>query len=72
MSLITKEVLDWFKDKEDRVVRIITGGVMTSLDMNGISLTCLKVDDLKEKDEVLRWIDMDVDSPDWPKVVKPQ
>ena len=44
---------------------------MTSLDMNGISLTVLKVENLQEKDDVLKWLDLAVDSPAWPKVVKP-
>jgi dihydroxyacetone kinase len=58
MTLITNEVLDWFKNAGDEVVRIITGGVMTSLDMNGISLTVLKVSDLADKDDVLKWLDL--------------
>lgn len=71
MTLITNEVLAWFQNAGDEVIRIVTGGVMTSLDMNGISLTVLKVSELADKDDVLKWLDLQVDSPAWPKVVKP-
>lgn len=27
---------------------------------------------MADKDDILKWLDLQVDSPDWPKVVKPQ
>ena len=41
---------------------------MTSLDMNGISLTVLRVDG-DRREEILSYIDMPVDSPFWTRVV---
>ena len=41
---------------------------MTSLDMNGISLTVLKLDPIYKID-VLKYIDLPVDSPFWPKAI---
>ena len=44
---------------------------MSSLDMNGISLTVLKLND-SNKEEVLSYLDLPVDSPFWPGVVNMQ
>ena len=49
-------------------MRLISGQVMTSLDMNGISLTVLKLDQANKID-VLKYIDLAVDSPFWPKAI---
>ena len=38
---------------------------MTSLDMNGVSLTVLKADGIEN---VMEYLDMPVSSPFWPKV----
>lgn len=64
MSLLANEVLQWCEKAGDEVVRLITGPVVSSLDMNGISLTVLNVTDL----DVLAYIDLPVSSPFWPKV----
>lgn len=68
MTLITNDVMKYFKAKGGvKVVRLISGGVMTSLDMNGISLTVLNLD--KFKDDILKYIDLPVDSPAWPPAI---
>lgn len=51
-----------------KVVRVICGPIMTSLDMNGISLTILNLPEDKSA-EILSYIDMPVDTPFWPKAV---
>ena len=44
MTLIVNDVMNYFKNQPQiKVMRIISGQVMTSLDMNGISLTVLKL-----------------------------
>ena len=68
MTLITNDVMKYFKAKDGvKVVRLISGGVMTSLDMNGISLTVLNLD--KFKDDILKYIDLPVDSKSWPPAI---
>lgn len=49
------------------MVRVISGTLMSSLDMNGMSLTVLKLTQAN-KDEVLSYLDMKVDSPFWPGI----
>ena len=39
---------------------------MTSLDMNGYSITVLRLDTLENKKQIVEWIDLKVDSPFWP------
>ena len=41
---------------------------MTSLDMNGISITVLRVDG-DRREEILSYIDMPVDSPFWTRAL---
>lgn len=41
---------------------------MSSLDMNGISITLLRVD-AGRRAEILEYIDLAVDTPNWPRVV---
>jgi len=50
------------------VVRLLSGGYMTSLDMNGISITVLRVDG-DRREEILSYIDMPVDSPFWTRAL---
>ena len=66
MTLLGNEVLKWCEQAGDTVVRLISGEVVSSLDMNGISLTVLNVSELG--DEVLSFVDLPVSSPFWPKV----
>ena len=69
ISLIVNDVMNYFKNQPQiNVLRLISGQVMTSLDMNGISLTVLKLDQANKID-VLKYIDLPVDSPFWPKAV---
>lgn len=69
MSLIVNDVMNYFKSQPKiNVLRLISGQVMTSLDMNGISLTVLKLDP-NTKVDVLKYIDLPVDSPFWPKAI---
>ena len=69
MSLIVNDVMEYFKNQPKiNVLRLISGQVMTSLDMNGISLTVLKLDPISKID-VLKYIDLPVDSPFWPKAI---
>ena len=44
---------------------------MSSLDMNGMSITVLKLND-QNKAQVLSYLDLPVDSPFWPGVVNMQ
>lgn len=67
MTLIVNEFMDQFSGK-GRVVRLIVGTLMSSLDMNGISITLLRVDGPR-RSEILQYIDLPVDTPNWPRVV---
>jgi hypothetical protein len=41
---------------------------MSALDLNGITVTIMRADG-KRKDEILQYIDLKVDSPNWPKII---
>lgn len=49
-------------------MRLLAGTLMSSLDMNGISITLLRVDGPRRA-EILEYIDLPVDTPNWPRVV---
>ena len=69
MSLIVKDMINFYEDQDKvTVLRLLYGPMLTSMDMNGISITVLKVDK-EHKEEILAYIDMPVDSPAWPKVI---
>ena len=69
MTLIVNDVLKILKQQEGvNVLRVVSGTLMSSLDMNGISITVLKLND-QNKAEVLSYLDLQVDSPFWPGVV---
>lgn len=69
MTLIVNDVLKILKQQEGvNVLRVVSGTLMSSLDMNGISITVLKLND-QNKAEVLSYLDLPVDSPFWPGVV---
>jgi len=69
MSLIIKDIINFYADNDRiTVLRLVYGPMMTSMDMNGISITVLKVD-AEHKEQILSYIDMPVDSPAWPKVL---
>lgn len=53
MTLIVNMVLTWLKKAGDTVLRVVSGPVMTSLDMNGMSLTVLNVSKFDNKDKVI-------------------
>ena len=71
VTLIVNMVLTYLKKVGDTVVRIVSGPVMTSLDMNGISLTVLNVSKFENKDKIIQWLDAPVDSPFWPAASDP-
>jgi hypothetical protein len=68
MTLIVKDVMDQLKQYEGvKVLRVVLGTLMSSLDMNGMSLTVLKLND-GNKAEILSYLDISVDSPYWPGI----
>ena len=68
MTLIVKDVMEQIKQFEGvKVLRVVSGTLMSSLDMNGMSLTVLKLNEAN-KAEVLSYLDMPVDSPFWPGI----
>ena len=68
MTLIVKDVMEQLKQFEGvKVLRVVSGTLMSSLDMNGMSLTILKLNDTN-KAEVLSYLDLSVDSPFWPGI----
>ena len=68
MKLIVNEFMKQFKEENCKVVRLIFGNLMSSLERSGISISVLNVNG-KRRDEILKYIDLEVDSPFWPKVV---
>ena len=68
MNILIYSFLKQFGLMKLKVVRLIHGPLMTALDMNGISITLLRVDGPK-RDELLEYIDLKVDSPNWPTVL---
>ena len=68
MTLIVKDVMEQLKQFEGvKVLRVVSGTLMSSLDMNGMSITVLRLTEGK-KDEILSYLDMNVDSPFWPGI----
>ena len=69
MTLIVNEVVKLLQQQQGvNVLRVVSGTLMSSLDMNGMSITVLKLND-SNKAEVLSYLDLPVDSPFWPGVV---
>ena len=69
MTLIVNDVVKILKQQQGvNVLRVVSGTLMSSLDMNGMSITVLKLND-SNKAEVLSYLDLPVDSPFWPGVV---
>ena len=68
MNMIVNEFVKQFQTDKCRLVRLVFGNLMSSLDRSGISFTVLNVGGPRRA-ELLRYIDLKVDSPNWPKVV---
>jgi dihydroxyacetone kinase len=64
MSVMAKEIVDELRRRDYRPIRIYTGPLMTSLDMNGISLSIMTFSTVP-KDTFLSYLDMKVDAPAW-------
>jgi len=64
MSVMIKEIVDLLRSKSYLPVRIYAGPLMTSLDMNGISLSILSLP-LDRQEKVLAWLDSPVTAPSW-------
>jgi dihydroxyacetone kinase len=67
MGIMLKEIVDAIQlsSSDFEIVRIFQGGLMTSLDMNGLSITILPIID-HFNDELLPLIDYDTNAPAWP------
>jgi len=68
MNLIVNEFVKQFKNESCKIARIVYGNLMSSLERSGISITILNVSG-NRRNEILKYIDLEVDTSFWPKVV---
>jgi dihydroxyacetone kinase len=61
LAIVARHALAVLEDRGLTVPRVYLGAFLTSLEMAGVSLTVLPVDD-----ERLRWLDAPTDAPAWP------
>jgi dihydroxyacetone kinase len=71
MGIVMKEVIEHLLRNHCRPVRIFSGSFMTSLDMNGVSLSLLDVSTigLEMKEQILYCLDQHVTAPSWPSSI---
>jgi triose/dihydroxyacetone kinase / FAD-AMP lyase (cyclizing) len=65
LAIIGRSVYSWLRDRGALVVRIYAGTFLSSLDMAGISISLMRLDD-----ERLRLLDAATSAPAWPNVSK--
>jgi dihydroxyacetone kinase len=65
LAIVARHTLSVLEGKGFEVERIYAGTFLSSLDMAGISISVLGVND-----ERLRWLDADTTAPAWPNVLK--
>ena len=63
LAIIARHAVPFLQSKGLAVERIYAGGFLTSLDMAGISISLLEVDD-----DRLRWLDASTAAPAWPNL----
>ena len=65
LSVVANEALEWLRRRECLAERLITGCLMSALDMAGMSLTLMRIDDAA----LLEALDAPTAAPAWPKVL---
>ncbi len=65
LAIVAKQALSFLEGKQFQVERLYAGTFLSSLDMAGISLSLLGVND-----EWLRWLDAETGAPAWPNAAK--
>ena len=65
LAIVARHALDFFENERFNVERIYAGTFLSSLDMSGISITVLGIND-----ERLCWLDAATTAPAWPNLVK--
>ncbi|HXE15510.1 MAG TPA: dihydroxyacetone kinase subunit DhaL [Bryobacteraceae bacterium] len=65
LAIVARSVASFLESKQITVERMYAGTFLSSLDMAGISISLLGVDD-----ERLRWLDAPTEAPAWPNVAK--
>ena len=63
LAIVARHAVPYLEAKGFRVERIYAGSFLTSLDMAGISISLLGVDDQR-----LRWLDAATAAPAWPNL----
>lgn len=64
ISILEREALLQLKQKQIEVVRIVSGRLMTSLEMQGVLFTIFKLESDYET-EVLEYLDLEVSTKHW-------
>jgi len=65
LAIVARHAVSYLESKGFTVARVYAGTFLSSLDMAGISISVLGLDD-----ERLRWIDADTKAPAWPNVLR--
>jgi triose/dihydroxyacetone kinase / FAD-AMP lyase (cyclizing) len=65
LAIVARHAVSYLESKGFRVARVYAGTFLSSLDMAGISISVLGLDD-----ERLRWIDAATRAPAWPNVLR--
>ncbi len=65
LAIVARHAMLYLESKRFMVERIYAGTFLSSLDMAGISISVLGVND-----EWLRWLDAPTTAPAWPNVLK--
>lgn len=65
LAIVARRAVELLEDKQFQVERLYAGTFLSSLDMAGISISLLGVND-----EWLRLLDAETDAPAWPQVAK--
>ncbi|HLH04589.1 MAG TPA: dihydroxyacetone kinase subunit DhaL [Bryobacteraceae bacterium] len=65
MAIAARRVIERLRSQQIEIERLYAGPFLTSLDMAGLSISLLRVDD-----ERLKWLDASTSAPAWPRAVK--
>ncbi len=65
LAIVARHAVPFLKSKGFTVERVYAGTFLSSLDMAGISISVLGIDDQR-----LRWLDADTTAPAWPNAVR--
>lgn len=58
-----------FAERGWNIERILTGTLMSSLEMHGFSITILNLSNLDDKNKILNWLDQKTDCKAWEGVL---